>query len=38
MAENVGIPFLEGHYSPTLDLWPIEAKEFNRIHTFYDNL
>ena len=33
-----GIPFLEGRYSPTLDLWPIEAKEFNRIHPFYDNL
>jgi len=38
MTENVGVPFLEGRYSPTLDLWPIEAKEFNRIHTFYDNL
>ena len=33
-----GIPFLEGRYSATLDLWPIEAKQFNRIHTFYDNL
>ena len=38
MAKEIGIPFLEGRYSPTLDLWPIEAKEFNRIHTFYDNL
>lgn len=36
--EKIGIPFLEGKYSPTLDIWPIEAKEFNRIHTFYDNL
>jgi len=33
-----GIPFLEGKYSPTLDIWPIEAKEFNRIYWFYDNL
>jgi len=37
-VEKIGIPFLEGKYSPTLDIWPIEAKEFNRIHTFYDNL
>jgi uncharacterized OB-fold protein len=35
---TTGIPFLEGRYSPTLDLWPIEAKQFNRIHVFYDNL
>ncbi|MFC1932337.1 Zn-ribbon domain-containing OB-fold protein [Chloroflexota bacterium] len=33
-----GIPFLEGKYSPTLDIWPIEAPQFNRIHTFYENL
>jgi uncharacterized OB-fold protein len=33
-----GIPFLEGRYSPTLDMWPIEAKEFNRIYKFYENL
>jgi hypothetical protein len=33
-----GIPFLEGRYSPTLDIWPIEAKEFNRIYKFYENL
>ncbi len=37
MAE-VGIPYLEGKYSPTLDMWPIEAKQFNRIYPFYDNL
>jgi uncharacterized OB-fold protein len=37
MAE-IGIPFLEGRYSPTLDVWPIEAKEFNRIYKFYENL
>jgi len=33
-----GIPFLEGRYSPTLDIWPIEAKELNRIYKFYENL
>lgn len=33
-----GIPFLEGKYSPTLDIWPIEAPQFNRIHKFYENL
>lgn len=33
-----GIPFLEGKYSPTLDIWPIEARQFNRIHAFYENL
>lgn len=33
-----GIPFLEGKYSPTLDIWPMEAPQLNRIHTFYDNL
>ncbi len=33
-----GIPFLEGKYSPTLDIWPIEAKEFNRLYQFYENL
>jgi uncharacterized OB-fold protein len=35
---EVGIPFLEGKYSPTLDMWPMEAKELNRIYPFYDNL
>jgi uncharacterized OB-fold protein len=35
---TAGIPFLEGRYSPTLDIWPIEAKEFNRIYKFYENL
>ena len=33
-----GIQFLEGHYSPTLDIYPVECKEFNRIYPFYDNL
>ena len=35
---GIGIPFLEGKYSPTLDIWPIEAKEFNRIYKFYEYL
>lgn len=35
---GIGIPFLEGKYSPTLDIWPVEAKEFNRVYRFYENL
>ena len=34
----LGIPVLEGKYPASMDLWPIEAKEFNRIYEFYDNL
>jgi len=37
MAE-IGIPFLEGKYSPTLDIWPLECKEFNRTYLFYEHL
>ncbi len=37
-TKEIGIPFLEGKYSPTLDIWPIEVKEFNRIYKFYDHL
>ena len=33
-----GVPILEGLYPSTLDLYPFEAKEFNRIHPFYENL
>ncbi len=33
-----GIPFLENKYPVTMDLWPMEAREFNRIYEFYDNL
>lgn len=33
-----GVPILEGLYPSTLDLYPLEAKEFNRIYQFYDNL
>jgi len=28
----------EGKYSVTMDMWPLQGKDFNRIHPFYDNL
>ena len=33
-----GIPILEGKYMVTMDMWPLQAKEFNRVHKFYENL
>lgn len=33
-----GISLLEGKYAVTMDLYPLESKEFNRIHPFYDHL
>jgi uncharacterized OB-fold protein len=33
-----GVPILEGLYPSTLDLYPFEAKEFNRVYQFYENL
>lgn len=33
-----GIPVLEDKYSVTMDMWPVEAKEFNRLYPFYENL
>jgi uncharacterized OB-fold protein len=33
-----GVPILDGKYPSTMDLYPLEAKEFNRIHQFYENL
>lgn len=33
-----GVPILEDKYPSTMDLYPLEAREFNRIHQFYDNL
>ncbi|OPY13892.1 MAG: hypothetical protein A4E66_00578 [Syntrophus sp. PtaB.Bin001] len=33
-----GIPVLEDLYPVTMDMWPIESKDFNRIHPFYENL
>jgi uncharacterized OB-fold protein len=32
------LPALDGKYAVTMDIWPIETKEFNRIYPFYDNL
>jgi uncharacterized OB-fold protein len=32
------IPILENRYPVTMDLWPMETKEFTRIYEFYDNL
>ena len=34
----LGIPYMNDKYPSTMDLWPLEAKEFNRIYQFYDNL
>jgi hypothetical protein len=34
----VGIPILDNLYPVTMDLWPVEAKEFNRVWPFYENL
>ena len=34
----VGIPVLEDKYISSMDMWPLEAKEFNRIYQFYENL
>ena len=33
-----GIPILDGRYTPSLDMYPLECKDFNRLHIFYDNL
>ena len=33
-----GIPILEDKYPVTMDMWPMQAKEFNRIYPFYENL
>jgi uncharacterized OB-fold protein len=36
--EITGIPLLNNKYPVTMDLWPMEAREFNKIYEFYDNL
>jgi len=36
--EVIGTPLLNNKYPVTMDLWPLEAKEFNKIYEFYDNL
>ena len=33
-----GLKILEGKYIATMDIYPQEAKEFNRIHPFYEFL
>jgi len=33
-----GIPILEDLYPVTMDMWPVEAREFNRVYPFYENL
>lgn len=32
------IELLKGKYSVTMDMYPLQSKEWNRIHPFYDNL
>jgi uncharacterized OB-fold protein len=34
----MGNEILEGKYAVTMDIWPMETKEFTRIYEFYDNL
>ncbi len=34
----LGTPVLEGKYIATMDFYPLEAPEFNRISKFYENL
>jgi len=34
----LGIPILENKYPVTMDMWPLQAKEFNRIYKFYEHL
>jgi len=29
---------LEGKYAVTMDMWPLQSKEFTRVYPFYDNL
>ena len=35
---DLGIPILEGKYAVTMDMWPLEDAQFNRIFQFYENL
>lgn len=34
----LGVPIIEDLYPTTMDMWPVEAKEFNRVWPFYENL
>ncbi|MCL6611416.1 MAG: zinc ribbon domain-containing protein [Peptococcaceae bacterium] len=29
---------LQGRYAVTMDMWPLQSADFNRIHPFYDHL
>ena len=33
-----GISRLDGKYAVSMDLYPLQDKNFNRVHVFYDNL
>jgi uncharacterized OB-fold protein len=33
-----GIPILKDKYPVTMDMWPLQTKEFNRVYEFYENL
>ena len=33
-----GITVLKGKYAATMDMYPLQSKEFNKIHKFYDFL
>jgi uncharacterized OB-fold protein len=33
-----GISVLNGRYAVTMDMYPLQSKEFNRIYKFYDHL
>ena len=34
----VGIPILDEKYPVTMDMWPVEDSQFNRVSPFYENL
>jgi len=34
----VGTPHLDGKYIASMDMWPLEAPELNRIYPFYENM
>ena len=33
-----GVSVLKGKYAVTMDMYPLQSKDFNRIHKFYDFL
>jgi len=34
----LGVPILEDKYPYTMDMWPLQCKEFNRLYKFYEHL